>query len=388
MLAWLGLPIPGLHRGGKVIRLFLPAKIGFLGYRMSEFVVDSRLHRFRKEDYQPWLAWYSVFMLVWTMFLLYAGGFTTSIDAGMAFLDWPLSNGSINPDGWLTDQDQFAEHSHRLLGMKIGILSIILVLWCQYRESRASVRALAWVILIMVVVQGVLGGLRVRFDALNLGIDHNTYAYFFRVAHGCLAQVFLCTLVAMAITQSRTWITRAGGWVKPASCSLRWWGVATCVLLGGQLLLGAIMRHGRFSLIIPYFPHTTSEGSWLPPQTNWETLLQYAHTRIGPLLITICLLVFLTKYHKAGNRSRLAQILALGAGGLLAVQISLGILTVIKLLNKHAATLHVICGAGLLAMTFALLYIAFHPSAREQAQHSGSCPITGKHSVAAMSRNL
>ena len=46
--------------------------------------------------------------------LLFAGGYTTSIKAGMAFLDWPLSNGSINPEGWLTESDKFAEHSHRL----------------------------------------------------------------------------------------------------------------------------------------------------------------------------------------------------------------------------------------------------------------------------------
>ena len=59
--------------------------------------------------------------------LLFAGGFTTSIKAGMAFLDWPLSNGSINPEGWLTETDKFAEHSHRLLGMQIGLISWA---WC------------------------------------------------------------------------------------------------------------------------------------------------------------------------------------------------------------------------------------------------------------------
>ena len=46
--------------------------------------------------------------LVWSVLVLQAGGFTTSIRAGMAFLDWPLSNGSVNPPGWLTEIDKFA----------------------------------------------------------------------------------------------------------------------------------------------------------------------------------------------------------------------------------------------------------------------------------------
>ena len=66
--------------------------------------------------YKPILFWFGFGTLVWITFLLYAGGFTTSIRAGMAFLDWPLSNGSINPEGWLENEDMMAEHSHRLLG--------------------------------------------------------------------------------------------------------------------------------------------------------------------------------------------------------------------------------------------------------------------------------
>ncbi|MCH2613804.1 MAG: hypothetical protein MKZ70_03805, partial [Opitutales bacterium] len=74
--------------------------------------------------YKPILFWFSFGTLVWSAFLLYAGGFTTSIRAGMAFLDWPLSNGSINPEGWLENEDMMAEHSHRLLGAVMGLLSI------------------------------------------------------------------------------------------------------------------------------------------------------------------------------------------------------------------------------------------------------------------------
>ena len=114
----------------------------------------------RTADYKLGLFIYCLLSLVAITLLLFAGGFTTSIKAGMAFLDWPLSNGSINPEGWLTESDKFAEHSHRLLGMQIGLISMGLVLWTFLRESRAWVRKMAWALLALVVFQGLLGGAR------------------------------------------------------------------------------------------------------------------------------------------------------------------------------------------------------------------------------------
>ena len=90
----------------------------------------------------PRLRWLCFIALAWAVLVLQAGGFTTSIRAGMAFLDWPLSNGSINPPGWLTEIDKFAEHSHRLTGMMMGLITIGLGLWLWLREDRAWLRLL------------------------------------------------------------------------------------------------------------------------------------------------------------------------------------------------------------------------------------------------------
>ena len=89
----------------------------------------------RTAEYQPWLFAFCVFALCWITPLLFAGGFTTSIRAGMAFLDWPLSNGSLNPQDWTIQSDMLAEHSHRLLGMIIGFLSLGLLLLLWLREE-------------------------------------------------------------------------------------------------------------------------------------------------------------------------------------------------------------------------------------------------------------
>jgi cytochrome c oxidase assembly protein subunit 15 len=64
----------------------------------------------RNALYQPKLSFFAVTAAIWVFVLVTLGAFTTTIGAGMAFLDWPLSNGSVNPEGWLTDIAMFAEH--------------------------------------------------------------------------------------------------------------------------------------------------------------------------------------------------------------------------------------------------------------------------------------
>ena len=157
----------------------------------------------RTDKYKPGLAWFCIFSLFWITLLLYAGGFTTSIEAGMAFLDWPLSDGSINPAGWTEDREMRAEHSHRLLGIKMGILSIILVFWTQLREERSWVRRLALFFLLMVILQGCLGGARVVFDRFNIHSESNFIAQSFAIIHACGAQIILCLLVSLALACSQ-----------------------------------------------------------------------------------------------------------------------------------------------------------------------------------------
>ena len=59
------------------------------------------------------------------------GTLVTTLRAGMAFADWPTSDGhSMLLYPWLNDVrniDRFTEHGHRLAGMVIGITSIALV---------------------------------------------------------------------------------------------------------------------------------------------------------------------------------------------------------------------------------------------------------------------
>ncbi|MDP5019703.1 MAG: hypothetical protein NWP71_03215 [Opitutales bacterium] len=140
--------------------------------------------------------------LAWSVLVLQAGGFTTSIQAGMAFLDWPLSNGSINPPGWLTEIDKFAEHSHRLAATGLGLLCVVIAVAHRLRETRTVVRRAAYALVGLVVLQGMLGGLRVLLDQLNIGGDGNVKAAAFAVGHAVNAQLTLALLAFIALAHN------------------------------------------------------------------------------------------------------------------------------------------------------------------------------------------
>lgn len=325
----------------------------------------------RINGYKPFLAWFCAIALIWTTFLLYAGGFTTSIQAGMAFLDWPLSNGSINPEGWITDRDMRAEHSHRLLGMKVGLLMIGIFVWMLLREERKFLRRLATVALVMVIVQGAIGGARVRLDKLNILSDHNIVAQTFAIAHACLAQIFLCLLVTIAVCASRPWIENSRELRGPSDRSTRTIGAVACAAIFLQLLVGAVMRHNHAGLAIPTFPWSSPMDTLLPHAWTFPISIHFSH-RVGAVIVTLLLLAFVWRLWRSSHTGRLVAGGGLGIVALLGGQIFLGALTVLTQKNEFAATLHMLFGAFLFATTWLLTFICFR---LRQPQDHRAAPV-------------
>lgn len=309
----------------------------------------------RTSAYKPALAWFCLLVLGWTTVLLYAGGFTTTIRAGMAFLDWPLSNGSINPDGWLTEADKMAEHSHRLLATGTGLLCIVLAVWMTLRESRRWLRRLGWGTLFLVIFQGLLGGARVVFDQQNIGGDHNVVAQTFAVLHGLTGQMTFCFLIAIAIANSRSWIDHRAGLTGPVSARIRSWGLVACATLVVQLLFGAMMRHANAGMAIPTFP-LASEGSLLPEAWNFQVGIHFAH-RAWAVVVTAAILVFLGLIWGSDRTRRPLALPSVLLALLLSVQIYLGALVIWTLRNPHAATIHMLNGAFVLAAAWSLTFL-------------------------------
>lgn len=311
----------------------------------------------RTAGYKPDLFLFAFAALVVTGLLLYAGGFTTSIGAGMAFLDWPLSNGSINPDGWLEDTAMRAEHSHRLLGATVGLLTSGLAFFLWRRESRAWLRRLGWTAVGLVIFQGVLGGLRVLLDHHHIDLIDNSVGRVFAMVHATFAQLFLCALVAIAAGSSRSWIHAAGAGSPPAATGARRWAVAAVVLLFAQLIIAAVMRHSHAGLAIPWFP-TSPSGALLPAEWDFRVAIHFAHRAMALVLFIVLSTLALIVWRDPGSTPLLRRT-AGWITGLLALQIMLGAAVVSSLRHPHVTTWHVLVGAATLALTALLALFLF-----------------------------
>lgn len=317
--------------------------------------MPNQKNRDQSQQYTPILFWFSLAALIWIIFLLYAGGFTTTIRAGMAFLDWPLSNGSLNPEGWLDNEDMMAEHSHRLLGMVMGILSISLCASAYYFKTSKFVRKMGVALVVLVICQGLLGGLRVKLDQLNLDIDHNVYAQTFAVAHATLAQLFLCLLVSFVVTNSRSWLCKGAGFAEAPSKGLGNLGLVTCSVLVLQLIVGAIMRHSYAGLAITTFPFSDLNGSIIPPAFDFKVAIHFAH-RVGAVIVSIAILTFCIRIWKNEGYRKAVGVSAIFLTIALFIQGYLGALVIWSVRNPHVTTFHMLNGAFTLAICWMITY--------------------------------
>ena len=319
------------------------------------------LNKRRTSRYKPKLAWFSLAALFMLTFLLYAGGFTTSIGAGMVFPDWPLSDGSLNPEGWMQNRAMLAEHSHRLLGALMGLIIIVLTVWIWIEEERTWARNLAFAAFALVLLQGLLGGMRVLFDSLQ-----------FAIVHGCLAQAFLCLVVSIAAAQSSWWFEDGHGLPSRPNQRLKRGGLILCGMIFIQLIIGAIMRHKGAGLAIPTFP-LTPEGSLLPQHWDFGIILHFAHRLLALVIfVAYCIWAFpLILSAKIDARIRL-----LGGVGLalLASQIVLGAYIIWTFRNPFITTAHVLVGAFLLANSWIITFFQFQPSRPAQVDATPRVP--------------
>jgi len=186
---------------------------------------------------RPFENWSGAFVWVAvaaTSLLLAAGGLVTSAEAGMAVHDWPTSFGYnmfLYPFSRMTGGIYY-EHAHRLLGFLVGLTTLVMAILLARTEGRGWIRKLAWVALVAVVVQAVLGGLRVTDRNLLLAM-----------VHGILAQLFFSTLVALGAFTSGLWKGDRPGSGRPGVRGDRVFSGIVVLLIVFQLVLGAAQRH-------------------------------------------------------------------------------------------------------------------------------------------------
>lgn len=199
--------------------------------------------------------WYHRFACVAavTVFLLLiTGGLVTGLEAGLAVPDWPNTFGHnmllypledmvSGPDGGV-----YYEHAHRLYGMLVGVTSLTLAITLFMFDRRGWIKFLAAVVLLMVIFQGVLGGLRVTgqltFEADPGLLNPNIHL---AIVHGVFGQVVVASIIAIAAFTSTTWLSDRPATPKPSAGTDRSMSMTLVVMLIVQLVLGALYRHLR-----------------------------------------------------------------------------------------------------------------------------------------------
>ena len=362
---------------------------------------------------------FAVLAAVATLALVSLGGLVTSHGVGMAVPDWPNTNGYnmffFPISQWIGGI--FYEHTHRLLASTVGLLTSILALWLYGTKARPFMRwtglfflalAIATVIgvpkhaadaLVLaltgvalagasfvwprcepapkwlrrlglaafcaVVLQGVLGGLRVVWLKDQIGIFH-----------AALAQLFFALMCSIALFTSRWW---SEGTPK-AEGRIRIWDLLipfTTFLILCQLVLGATMRHQHAGLAIPDFP--LAYGKLWPatdpasvalynqhrlevvdanPITAFQITLQMLHRLLaGLILVAVACCAWVSR-----KTPYVVRPLTLAWLGLILMQGFLGAATIWSNKAADIATAHVVVGALSLALG-ALISIIFFCSA-------------------------
>jgi heme A synthase len=176
--------------------------------------------------------------VVATTGLLVLGGVVTTFRVGMADPVWPTSPWYLFVISWQEPSTGFLiEHSHRLAGYVVGCCVIVLAvgLWIT---KRPRLRWLGLAALLGVSAQGLLGGFRVKLNAI-LGTD-------LAAIHGCFAQVVFSLLVGIALlTAPRAEVEE---FTSHKRTRFRRLGMTLTALVFLQLVWGALVRHTNGAL--------------------------------------------------------------------------------------------------------------------------------------------
>jgi cytochrome c oxidase assembly protein subunit 15 len=271
----------------------------------------------------------------------------------------------------------FFEHTHRLIASTVGLLTITLAIWIWRVDERRWVRNLGIAAVGAVILQGVLGGLRVTLLKDEIGIFH-----------ALLAQAFLGILVVIALATSRLWFRLVG----TARCAVRDGAplgnartpqrgvpatmlvrvvIATTLVIYLQLGLGAMMRHQHRDLSILDFPFAygaiipdTSAAkladinAWrdaraLSDVTPFQIWLQLTH-RFVAMLIAAGVIGSLFLARRAGKHAAMLSRFSDFWFLLLACQVTLGAWVIWSNKAADIATAHVAVGATMFAVGVSL----------------------------------
>lgn len=371
--------------------------------------------------HNSWLHRFAVLTAFATLLLIAIGGLVTSHGVGMSVPDWPTSYGynmfRFPISKWVGGI--FYEHTHRLMATIVGVLVVALtrwlggrgackpllvvglleiaagfvllrlsprlsgaghflsgigmvvllagMIWVKNAPASPVLRKLGWFAFVLVQLQGLLGGLRVVLFDDNIGIFH-----------AALAQAFLVVLASIALFTGRWW-QKLPAKVAPVAgaLNLRGFLMLGAVLIFGQLLIGATMRHQHAGLSIPDFPLAygkiwpsldsasiasynahRAEVTAVNPITAFQVILQMVHRLVAVLILCVVAFSAWAARGKLGAAHPVAK-LTMTWLALILCQMLLGAATIWSDKAADIATGHVVVGALSLVCGVLLTIVSF-----------------------------
>ncbi len=300
----------------------------------------------------PWVYRLALALAGATLLTILIGGSVTTMGAGdsdpswsLRFWDW-FRSWSQMPGG------QIYEISHRQIGTIVGLIALAFIIVVWRSERRRWVKYLGLSVLGAVVLQGLLGGLRVltvsdpTVQQRILGISGFADALSARMAsaivHAGLAQIVFALTVVIAVVTSSRWRQIVQMAPLPGVRKIRRLGV---IAAGGtfiEMILGAFVRHGS------------------------KVVTEHI---VGALLVSsLCVLLALRAMAVAAEVPLLRRP-AHTLGMIVQLQLFLGVASLmIDSLSTIAPTLHVVGGGGTLAATVILTVRAYGIKAPDEAR--------------------
>jgi heme A synthase len=279
-----------------------------------------------------------LFTLGVTYLLLLLGGLVHATGSSLACPDWPLCYGQVFPE---MVGGVLVEHSHRLVASSVGFLVILLLISLLRRKDDPALKRWGLFGLVLVIFQGVLGGLTVIF---RLPIAVSTI-------HLGTALLFFAWLIFMAY-RVRPGVAAALGTVASMATRHKIAWAAGAVYL--QIILGALVRHTGSGLACNTDLISCS-GSWgLSSGAQW---LHMAHRGMAFLTIGVVIAMTIPVLKEARALERPGvRFLAVASHVMVCVQTLLGFLTVASFIATPIVTAHLGLGALLFADLVALFF--------------------------------
>jgi len=165
-----------------------------------------------------------------TLVLILAGGLVTTTGTGDTIPTWPKSWGKMSV-GWPV------EWSHRAAAGIVASLVTVLAVWLHRREPRPWVRRIGWIAFAAVLLQALIGGLRI----------HTVAPVPVAIVHACFGQLVFCAMVAVALFVSPAWTAAPS---DETTASARRLGAAATGFAFLQLVAGAVTRHTGAVLVV------------------------------------------------------------------------------------------------------------------------------------------